>query len=195
MSQGTAAPATLSPKTPVTVRVDPLAALFSYLIPGLGQIIQGRVGKGLLFLFSLYGLFFYGMYLGQWSNVFLGDTAREPHPMQMPRGLANLWNRVPFAGQVWIGAASWPALYHYWQDPPGEERGPIDTPRDFFTKFQKPLTERELNDLQRDGDKRWDLGIIYTVIAGILNILVIYDALAGPAFVSPDPGPKDRPSA
>ena len=42
--------------------------------------------------------------------------------------------------------------------------------------------EGELNDLQRDSDKRWDLGWVYTVIAGVLNIMVIYDALAGPAF-------------
>src|SRR5438477_255051 len=34
----------------------------------------------------------------------------------------------------------------------------------------------------RDGNKRWDLGWVYTVIAGVLNLLVIYDALAGPLF-------------
>jgi hypothetical protein len=36
---------------------------------------------------------------------------------------------------------------------------------------------------------------VYTVIAGVLNVLVIYDALAGPAF---GPGaaaePKDKPA-
>ena len=40
--------------------------------------------------------------------------------------------------------------------------------------------EAELNKLQRDADKRWDLGWVFTVIAGVLNILVIYDALCGP---------------
>src|SRR5438105_9940374 len=77
---------------------SPLAGLLSYLIPGLGQIIQGRVGKGLLFLVCIYGLFFYGLYLGRGtariqtppddpqgevrtytvsSNVYLPDTARD----------------------------------------------------------------------------------------------------------------------
>ena len=42
------------------VNLDLLAALFSYLIPGMGQVYQGRVGKGLLFFFGLYLLFFYG---------------------------------------------------------------------------------------------------------------------------------------
>src|SRR5437763_670048 len=49
-------------------RPDPFAALLSYLVPGLGQIYQGRVGKGVLFLVCLYALFFYGMFLGRWSN-------------------------------------------------------------------------------------------------------------------------------
>ena len=37
--------------------------------------------------------------------------------------------------------------------------------------------------LQRDGDKTWDLAWVYTVIASVLNVMVIYDAFAGPAFV------------
>ncbi len=37
--------------------------------------------------------------------------------------------------------------------------------------------------MQTAGDKTWDLGWIYTVIAGVLNIMVIYDAIAGPAYV------------
>jgi len=47
-------------------------------------------------------------------------------------------------------------------------------------------TEDELNKLQRDGNKRWDLGWVYTLIAGVLNLLVIYDALAGPAVRDED---------
>jgi hypothetical protein len=29
-----------------------------------------------------------------------------------------------------------------------------------------------------------ELGWVYTVIAGVLNIMVIYDAVAGPAFLA-----------
>ena len=53
--------------------------------------------------------------------------------------------------------------------------------------YMQAPSETKLNELQRDGNKRWDLGWVYTVIAGVLNVLVIYDALAGPAF-----GPHDR---
>ena len=60
------------------IALDPLAAVLSYLIPGLGQVIQGRIAKGVLFFVCLYGLFFYGMWLGQMKNVWLPDATRLP---------------------------------------------------------------------------------------------------------------------
>src|SRR5213592_4932166 len=44
--------------------LQPLPCLLSLLVPGLGQIYQGRIGKGVLFLVCIYALFFYGMWLG-----------------------------------------------------------------------------------------------------------------------------------
>ena len=164
-------------------RLDLTAAFLSYVIPGLGQIAQGRVAKGVLFLVSIYALFSYGMWLGRWSNVFLADTAGANKPFQtLPLLVNNLYNRPHFAGQFWIGAAAWPAIWHYWHDAPNLDRGKINNRQDFIAKFQMAPSETELNELQRDGDKHWDLGWVYTVIAGVLNVLVIYDALAGPAL-------------
>jgi hypothetical protein len=163
------------------------AAFLSYLVPGLGQIVQGRVAKGLLFLVGLYTLFFYGMWMGQWKNVFLPDTSNLPPiflvnnergpQIALPRGvLTSLGYRPHFLCQFWIGVAAWPALIQYHNYDRNRETGPI------FGTFQRPVEEEKLNELQRDGSKRWDLGWVYTVIAGVLNVLVIYDALAGPAF-------------
>ena len=87
-----------------------------------------------------------------------------------------------FPGVFWIGIAAWPAIWHYNHQLPAQPRGPINSSQDFLAKFETAPNEAELNDLQRDSDKRWDLGWVYTVIAGVLNILVIYDALAGPAL-------------
>jgi hypothetical protein len=171
---------------------DVPAAALSYLVPGLGQIYQGRFGKGLLFLVCLYGLFFYGMFLGSWSNVYLPNTAERNNPWHLWRPLANVYNRLQFAGQFWIGAAAWPAVWQYYSDAEGPEATTI------FGDFQRALPEERLNALQVAGGKRWDLGWVYTVIAGVLNILVIYDALAGPTFHSeskPAPRPEGAPSA
>jgi TM2 domain-containing membrane protein YozV len=161
---------------------SPLAGFLSYLVPGLGQIYQGRIGKGLLFLVCLYGMFFYGMALGSWKNVYLPNTAhdRTLNPWNLPTPIANLYNRMQFAGQFWIGVAAWPAIYQYWTyDAERKEGTKLST-------FERTPNEEELNRLQREGDKTWDLGWVYTVIAGVLNILVIYDAFAGPAFVDPE---------
>lgn len=157
---------------------SPLAAFLSYLVPGLGQIYQGRIGKGLLFLVCLYGMFFYGMALGSWKNVYLPDTARDRNlnPWNLPVPPANVYNRLHFAGQFWIGIAAWPAIYQYWSHDRDPREGTL------LSGFERTPGEDELNKLQREGDKTWDLGWVYTVIAGVLNILVIYDAFAGPAF-------------
>jgi hypothetical protein len=174
------------------IKHDPIAALLSYLIPGLGQVYQGRIGKGLLFFFGLYVLFFYGMAMGQWRNVWLPNTSQLP-PLQIAGNRlagvpTSVWYRPQFLGQFWIGMAAWPAVVQYATFDPTENAGPI------FGTFQRTPSEEELNELQRNGNKRWDLGWVYTVIAGVLNLLVIYDAFAGPMFREPPPGwkPKDE---
>jgi hypothetical protein len=158
-----------------------VAGLLSYLVPGLGQIYQGRVGKGVLFFVCIYTLFFYGLFLGSWRNVYLPDTVdptnSSTNPWGLPRPLANLYNRPHFVGQFWVGAAAWPAVWQYYTyDPRQNEHPPLDG-------FMRQPPEEKLNDLARDGDKGVDLAWVYTVIAGVLNIMVIYDAFAGPAFV------------
>jgi hypothetical protein len=228
-----------------------LAAVLSYLVPGLGQIYQGRVAKGILFLVCLYGLFFTGMALGDWKNVYLPDLARgadndppwDNNTWRLPKSLtflANVYNRPHFAGQVWIGVAAWPAIaqylagtpyvvmpdgthgrifdkedpaapntHHYvriprsgrFQPPPvpitklsGDEvevdlsdgkatRLPVHS-LPLLGRFMEQPDEDELNQFLTNSDKTPDLGWVYTVIAGVLNILVIYDAFAGPAFGS-----------
>ena len=178
------ASSTTDPPIP-PVKLDPLAALLSYLIPGLGQIYQGRVGKGLLYFGGLYFLFFYGMWMGHWRNVWLPDADGLPPVgiagQDLPGVAKAISYRPQFLGQFWIGVAAWPAVYQYVVFDKTKDAGPI------FGKFQRVPDEKELNDLQRNGNKRWDLGWVYTVIAGVLNLLVIYDAFAGPMFREPPP--------
>lgn len=177
-------PAQVPTTLPPPRTFDPLAALLSFALPGLGQVIQGRIAKGFLFFFSLYGLFFYGMAMGEWKNVWI------PQPDEVPptdvfgyrlEGTARaLASRREYLGQFWMGAAAWPAVVQYVAFDKSKEGGP------FFGTFQRCPPEEMLNHLQRDGNKRWDLGWVFTVIAGVLNLLVIYDALAGPMFRDED---------
>jgi hypothetical protein len=214
----------------------PFAGLLSYLIPGLGQISQGRTGKGLLFFVCVYALFFYGMYLGTGSvnaagldyrvsgNVYLPDTVRgnadprAPLPVKLPNFALDLYYRPQFAGQFWVGVAAWPAIIQYAStdeeayrhqiaDLHDKARSVEDKNRDeaailrgradrmeeslhtgqwpgnwLFGQFERAPTEEALNALNTSRGKELELAWVYTVIAGVLNIMVIYDAMAGPAF-------------
>jgi hypothetical protein len=183
----TAAPIATPPPEPRPL--SPLAAFLSYLVPGLGQIVQGRIAKGLLFFVCLYGLFFAGMAMCGWEhfgqNVYIAKTAKdgtdnppwENNSWHLPRPVANLWNRLHYAGQFWIGVAAWPALWHYnAADGNGGDS--------FWQKFERAPSADEEDEINRQYGKLVDIAWVYTVVAGVLNILVIYDALAGPAFAS-----------
>jgi hypothetical protein len=180
-----------SPKPPAPeprppVKLDYVAALLSYLIPGLGQLTQGRVRKGLLFLVCLYALFFYGMYLGHFKNVYIPYYHQE-EPGTASRLASDLYTRFQFVGQFPIGMAAWPAVYQYSLYAADDKSPPLHG-------WMRAPSLDEINQLQRDSDKTWDLGWVYTVIAGVLNVLVIYDALAGPAFREVKAAPPGAPA-
>jgi hypothetical protein len=171
-----------------------LAALLSYLVPGLGQIYQGRVAKGVLFFVCIYTLFFYGMFLGSWKNVYIIAN----NPTDSPGWLDNwvgrdshakhVLDRPHYIAQFFVGVAAWPAIYQYsfygkYQD----NNAPLGG-------FQRQPPESELQQLARDGDRTWDLAWVYTVIAGVLNVMVIYDAFAGPAFVVRPARKEEQPA-
>jgi hypothetical protein len=193
--------------------LQPLPGLLSYLVPGLGQVVQGRIAKGVLFFVCIYALFFYGLCLGSGTvtlvvgkddkgndkletfhvggNVYLPDTADSRDGRSAtsgtPRLLTNLYNRPQFLGQFWVGVVAWPAVWQYAHLPtpsPSDPR-PSIPPDPLLGRFMQPPEERQLNAVHTSGDKLMELGWVFTVIAGVLNIMVIYDALAGPAFPSP----------
>ncbi|HTI50087.1 MAG TPA: DUF6677 family protein [Planctomycetaceae bacterium] len=67
-----------------------------------------------------------------------------------------------------------------------------DIPRPMWNAYEAPLRDVRVNDFageQTDLDRahfllgsRFELGVVFTMIAGLLNILAIYDALEGPAY-------------
>jgi len=67
-------------------------------------------------------------------------------------------------------------------------------PRSFINWYQVPLQDQELQDLNSRLGKRWELAMVFTWIAGLLNILCIWDAYEGPAYgIRPRP-PEDTPT-
>src|SRR5207253_3890496 len=129
----------------------------------------------------LLGMFFLGLAMGDFRNVFMPPVDGPQNAVQKP--LISIYNRWHFAGQFWIGIAAWPAIWQFYTPP-------SDEPKTGWQNFERAPVgpdEAKMNETLTRSDKSPDLGWVYTVVAGMLNILVIYDAVMGPAFVF---GPK-----
>ncbi|MFT3881023.1 MAG: hypothetical protein QM703_15345 [Gemmatales bacterium] len=196
------------------VPIPVLAALLSFMVPGLGQIVQGylsknfvRMSKGCLFLVCIWGMFFYGYARSQWRNVYLphvqevyladdqaaGRIGKAANFMgrPMPPLLGNLWNRPQYIMQFFAGLPAWPALWNYFlpdstlfskiQISPGSVTE-ANAGSNFARRKHWEEYEAEDNRIQEEPGmgRLWDIYWIYTVLAGALNIMVIYDAYAGP---------------
>lgn len=194
-----------------------LGGVLSYLVPGLGQIAQGRIAKGVLFMVVLLGMFHAGQAMGDWKNVYLpaveqrvqrlGEFGPEFRTERTFNPLTGIYNRWHYAGQFWIGIAAWPALAQFYDIPlPGSkestflrnlQREPQTRERDRRRPdfdAAAPNAEDQLNQFLQERDKLPDLGWAYTVIAGVLNLLVIYDAFAGPALGRTARTPPSEPA-
>ena len=55
-------------------------------------------------------------------------------------------------------------------------------PRSLWNWYQVPLENHQLQDLNKRLGKQWEMGMVFTWIAGLLNILAIWDAYEGPAY-------------
>ena len=62
----------------------------------------------------------------------------------------------------------------------GGIRGSI--PRPFWNWFEVPMDDEEVQQLHADLGKKHELAMVLTWIAGLLNVLAIWDAFEGPAY-------------
>src|SRR5688572_17168264 len=175
---------------------DPrLAAFLAWLVPGLGHIYQGRTGKGVLFFVCIVGTFVYGLIIGQ-GRVVYASTADV-----FSREFLERWQ---FLCQVGVGLPALPALVQREriQDgkPPLIHDNFMRPPRKFpphgasgFTSGDNAkntvVHPDELAKWNYDLGDLFELGTVFTVIAGLLNILAIYDAYGGPLIIPP---PEDK---
>ena len=64
-------------------------------------------------------------------------------------------------------------------------------PRSFVNWFEVPLDGEHLERIGREKGKYFELACVYTWIAGLLNILAVWDALEGPAYGYGDEEPEE----
>jgi hypothetical protein len=167
---------------------DPaLAALLAWLIPGLGHWYQGRRAKAALYFFCIMGLFVFGLWLGGSSQ----PCRQEGDNIGYGRAVYFAWRKddhhLAYLCQIGVGLPALPALIQAnrmghrqgvrWGGFMAPPRLPGVSPGE--PNFKQP-TLHELNYvLKRD----FDLAGLFTMVAGLLNVLAIYDAWAGPVVL------------
>jgi TM2 domain-containing membrane protein YozV len=157
-----------------------LAAILAWMIPGLGHLYQGRTGKGLLFFICIMGTFIYGLYIGGGKVVY----AAVPWEQQF---------RWQYFCQLGVGLPATPMLLQRERMRDGKQvlwNGFMAPPRYGPTPWEdySGNIATEPNELAKwivDLHPYFEIGTVYTVIAGLLNVLVICDAAAGPLILKP----------
>jgi len=254
----------------IRLRAPILAAILTFILPGLGHLFQGRVFKGLVYGICITGMFLYGSALAEWKAVqappfhyrmknrtllalkyaaqfgmgtpavtALIQTRRYLSPdNRIPRTLAapltspfeGTFTTHPAAGRLetpvkgtltlemvdggfgetiggkFVGqtgdgqpvelllkenvdldppiAADWRRSVHGTaraaDGASGELHGAI--PRPLYNWIGSPLSDDEEQELEGRLGKWHELAVVLTWIAGLLNMLAIWDALEGPAY-------------
>jgi hypothetical protein len=151
----------------VDLRNAGLAAFLAWLWPGSGHLYQRRYAKGILFMTVVLSMFFFGLLIGEGHVVYASWTKtdrRWQYLCQLGAGLPALPALVQ-ARRV-FGSPKQPPLWNGFMAPPEQ---PV-----------KPEAPDQLAEWHQRLSYRFELGTLYTMIAGLLNVLAIYDAYAGP---------------
>ena len=254
-----------------------VAGILAYLVPGAGHLFQGRTAKGLIYFFSILGLFFWGQKMGEGMVVY-----------NLPeKGSVLKYVSLSYAAQLGAGVSALPAFLqnrraanpvnHTIRHPSrplienfegrlvptdndaegvlvgtirvepvegGEFRGTFEgtmdgkltklalggsrfeldpaikagfrrkiicgledsagafptkfiegtIPRPFVDAYASPPDGEQLQEINGRLGKTYELAMVFTWIAGLLNVLAIWDCVLGPAYGFGDEHLKAKPT-
>lgn len=168
-----------------------LAAALTFVLPGAGHFYQGRTAKGIVFCVCVLGLFLYGLFLSSgevgWGRAVYCKWTPDDH-------------RFYFIGQACIGLPALPALIQANRVKNGEDpflhglMAPPISSRHWVVNHglsqYEELTPKDLvepnkkynytfSQIRKSLNKDFELGTLFTTIAGLLNLLVAFDAAGG----------------
>ncbi len=168
MAKGASEP---SPEqAPETLEVDlrhpGLAALWAWLWPGAGHIYQRRYAKGILFMVCILSTYFFGLALGGGHVVYASWKPAD--------------KRWQYICQLGVGLPALPAVVQNRRVRGNHDplMGGVMAPPRFVNNRD------ELSDWHMKYSLFFEMGTLYTMIAGLLNVLAIYDAFSGPVLIS-----------
>ena len=161
----------------ITLKNPWIAGLLAWLVPGLGHYYQGRTFKAVLFAVCIIPTFLFGMCLGSSKEIGFARTVycswREGD------------KRLFFIPQFCVGSAALPAIAQaylvddgkipFWNGAMSPPYLPSN-PKNRHIQDKSPTLDEIIANL----GVRFELGTIFTVVAGLMNLLVVFDAIDGP---------------
>jgi len=167
----------------IDLRTPWLAGALAWLVPGAGHLYQRRYFKGVIIGVSIWSVLISGLFFGSYREELTNGMTR----CHFARNVYCSWRdgdkRLYFIPQACVGAIAIPAWL--------QSRRPVDaTDNILTTAFAPPRVSSEastrpnqptLDEIVSRLHSWMDVSTIYTVVAGLLNILAIFDALGGAA--------------
>jgi len=180
------------------------SAFLAWMVPGAGHFYQGRYAKGFLFLVCIMSTFLFGLGLGRGRCVYATDSTGKLNYYyigQFGMGLSAFPAVVqsmktagggdPFFELCERFPADYPNAALQFHKVDREKDGDIprsETLKDGFMAPPagpiRPDYPDTLGMWHYDYKHMFEMGVLYTFVAGLLNILAIYDAFCGPAIVT-----------
>lgn len=156
----------------IDLRNPAVAGLLAWIWPGAGHMYQRRYAKGTLFMIAILSTFFFGLVLGEGRVVYASRAKND--------------FRWQYFCQLGVGAPALPALVQSFRV--SREREPFladEQGEAIYAPPRPPILPQ-----YHDHLAEWyltipffELGTLYTMIAGLLNVLAIYDAVKGPLLL------------
>lgn len=152
---------------------NPAAGIAAFLVPGLGHVVLGQYRRGALVALGVLGLFFSGLFVGGIDAV---DSREDA-----------LW----FFAQAPTGVVAFGTNYIH----QNRYKGIDPTSRGGLRRMPNPgesINEKGVivtggnPPAQRSLARVHEMGILFTAVAGLLNVLAIIDAM----FPTPERRPK-----
>lgn len=168
----------------VELRNPWLAGFLAWLVPGFGHWYQGRRAKAIIYAAAIWPILLAGLWMGSyWEATPNGDSARR---LLVARNVYWSWRsgdkRLYFVPQAAIGAVAIPAYLQAKELKDGDGGvlstafAPPRLPSESATRPNQPSSAEIAANLHS-----WlDVGTIFTVVAGLLNLLAVFDAAGGP---------------
>jgi len=140
-----------------------------------------------LFFACVLGTFFYGLYLGGGKVVYAATNWEQQFRWQYLCQLGVGVPSTPMLIQRHRADSGKQPLWNGFMAQPSRAVGPAKDDSDNMAQQPNELAQWIIEE-----HPFFELGTVYTVVAGLLNVLVICDAVGGPLIIRPAPDKKKK---